>query len=455
MSLNFAMLSRRHAGNHVFRRGVALMAAFLAWQAARGQQLAETHLPAANFPASGTNAATLPADTNLLTMVSNTNSLLPQAPGSAGLIGQFQARLEEARHMRLMRQPAVAEPMLEALLADGTPETIQQAALLELAAAAQDENDLVRAQQIDAQFISKWSNDRRIPEIYLQQGQLFRQMGVNSLALAKFYSVMTAALALKSDQLDYYQRLVLEAQMEIAETHYQAGHFAEAADFFSRLLKQDNPALNRPEIQFRLIRSLQATANYSETAAQAHDFLARFPDSPNEPEVRFCLAQALKEMGQNNESLQQVLALLQEQKPQAREHPEIWSYWQQRTGNEIANQLFREGDYPKALDVYLNLEQLDHSPKWQLPVGYQIGLTYERLLQPQMAMQSYSNIVSREPELGTNASPGLKAILEMARWRIQFIHWQDHADSITQSLARPESAPPDSKQPASLANARQ
>src|SRR5256885_1458871 len=121
---------------------------------------------------------------------------------------------------------------------------------------------------------------------------------------------MTAALAVKNDQLDYYQKLVLDAQMEIAETHYQSGRFNEAADFFSRLLKQNNPALNRPEIQFRLVRSLQASGNPTETAAQAFDFLSRFPSSPNQPEVRFCLALALKDLGRNAEALQQVLALL-------------------------------------------------------------------------------------------------------------------------------------------------
>jgi tetratricopeptide (TPR) repeat protein len=434
MSLNFAMFSRRRAGNYLFQCGIALMVLF-AWQTSRGQQVPATNPPPASIPAINTNAATLPQTTNLLTTATNTNNPLPPVVGASGLIGQMESKLEEARHMRLMRQPAIAEPILVSLLADGTPETIQQAALLELAAAAEDENDLVRAQQIDAQFIGRWSSDRRIPEVYLNQGQLFRQMGVNSLALAKFYSVMTAALALKNDDLNYYQKLVLDAQMEIAETHYQSGHFAEAADFFSRLLKQDNPTLNRPEIQFRLVRSLEATRNYSETAAQAQDFLSRFPDSPNEPEVRFCLAQALKEMGQNNESLQQVLALLKKEQVHAKDHPEVWSYWQQRTGNEIANQLFREGDYTKALDVYLNLQQLDRTPTWQLPVGYQIGMTYERLLQPQMAMQTYSNIISREPELGTNAAPGLKAILEMARWRMNFIQWQGHADTVNHGLS--------------------
>jgi tetratricopeptide (TPR) repeat protein len=349
-------------------------------------------------------------------------------------VRQLRSSLEDARRLRLMRQPATAEPILQNLLTDGNPELIQQSALLELALIAQDENNLVRAEQIYAQFVSRWSSDKRIPEIYLHQGQLFRQMGLNSLALAKFYSVMTAALALKNDQLDYYQKFVLDAQMEIAETHYQSGRFADAADFFARLLKQNSAALNRPEIQFRLIRSLQATGNHTETAAQAFDFLSRFPNSVNQPEVRFCLALALKELGRNAESLQQVLALLKEQKTQAKDHPEVWAYWQQRTGNEIANQLFREGDYPKALDIYLSLEQLDRSSAWQLPLKYQIGMTYERLLQPQMATQSYSNIVNRQVELGTNASPGLKAIVDMASWRINFIQWQSHAENINRTL---------------------
>jgi len=258
---------------------------------------------------------------------------------------------------------------------------------------------------------------------------------LNSLALSKFYSVMTAALALKNDQLDYYQKLVLDAQMEIAETHYESGRFADAADFFTRLLKQNNPSLNRPEIQFRLIRSLQASGNYSETAAQARDFLTRFPDSPNLAEVRFCLALALKSLGQNSDSLQQVLTLLKEERAKAKEHPEVWAYWQQRTGNEIANQLYREGDYARALEVYQSLSQLDSAPAWQIPVSYQIGMTYERLLQPQKAMQTYSNLVSRQIDLGTNAAPGLQAIIDMANWRIKFIQWQNKADDINHILA--------------------
>jgi len=406
---------------------------FFAWQTATAQ-ITNASLSADEPSATTNTVAQKTADPAPALSFSDTNKLTPPPMSEPGLADQLRSTLEDARHLRLMRQTATAEPILQSLLAAGNPEAIQQSALLELALVAQDQNNLIRAEQIYAQFVGRWTGDKRVPEVYLAQGRLFRQMGLNSLAFAKFYSVMTAALAVKNDQLDYYQKLVLDAQMEIAETHYQSGRFTEAADFYARLLKQSNPALNRAEIQFRLIRSLQATGNNTETAAQAVDFLARFPDSPNQPEARFCLALALKDLGRNAESLQQVLALLKEQKIQSKGHPEVWAYWQQRTGNEIANQLYRDGDYPKALDVYLNLEQLDRSAAWQLPLKYQIGMTYERLLQPQMATQTYSNILSRQTDLGTNASPGLKAIVDMAQWRIKFIEWQSHADNINRAL---------------------
>lgn len=444
MSLIFASVSRRLTGNRIFRCVFALAALFLAGQFCLAQETNAAMADPTNPPPAITNLVTstnlppaLPAEPTPALVLNDTNELMKAALVDSGRIGELRSTLEDARHLRLMRQPATAEPILVDLLHADTPEIIQQSALLELALVAQDENNLVRAEQIFAQFVGRWSNDKRVPEIFLHQGQLFRQMGLNNLAFAKFYSVMTTALAVKNDQLDYYQKLVLDAQEEIAETHYQSGHFPEAADFFSRLLKQNNPSLNRTEIQFRLIRSLQASGNQTETAAQAADYLSHFTNSPYQPEVRFYLALALKELGRNSESLQQVLALLQEEKVQSRDHPEVWAYWQQRTGNEIANQLYREGDFPKALDIYLSLEQLDHAATWQLPLRYQIGMTYERLLQPQMAMQSYSNIISRQGDLGTNASPGLKAMVDMANWRINFIKWQSHADNVNKALAMP------------------
>lgn len=357
-------------------------------------------------------------------------------------LAQLRSRLETARHLRHTRQPQEAEPLLVELLADTSPDSIKQQALLELAAAARDQNDLPRAQQIYAQFLNRWPNDLLVPEILLRQGQLFREMGLNNLALAKFYGVMTSALVLKNDMLDYYQRLVLLAQTEIAESHYQLGKYADAAEFFSRLLKQNSPGLDRALAQFRLIRSLSALTRSAEVVAQAQDYLIHFPRVPEQPEVRFHLALALKQLGRNNEALQQVLTLLQEQKAHTKDHPELWAYWQQRAGNEIGNQLYREGDYTKALGIYTTLVQLDPQPSWQLPVSYQIGLTYERLAQPEKAIQTYQDILKREPELGTNATPGLNEIMEMARWRTSFLQWQSNADTVARPAKPLPTAPP-------------
>jgi tetratricopeptide (TPR) repeat protein len=302
-------------------------------------------------------------------------------------------------------------------------------------------NDLPRAESIYAQFQDKWPNDPRIPEALLREGMIYREMGLNALALTKFYAVMTAALSLKSDRPDYYPGLVLQAQTEIAETHYLMGRYADAADFYSRLLKQSNTTLNRPQAQFRLVRSLALIGRNEEAASQARDFLYHYPDAAEEPEVRFHLAQTLKQMGQNNESLQQVLFLLREVRAKTRDHPELWAYWQQRAGNEVANQLYREGDYLRALDLYLNLSQLDPAPEWQLPVKYQIGLTYERLQQPEKAVENYQDILKLETELGTNATPSQKSVFDMARWRGGFLGWRQKAEATNLAVTDAAVAP--------------
>jgi tetratricopeptide (TPR) repeat protein len=393
---------------------------------------------------------TKPAFNTSLSSVTDPSALPDQfAPGTMPdpeLLSQYVKQLETARYYRTTRQWHEAEPVLIELLAEFTPDAVKQSALLELAALAQDANNLSRAQQIYSQFLGKWPNDLRVPEILLRQGLLFRRMGLNNLAFTKFYSVMTSALVLKNDRLDYYARLVLQAQMEIAETHYELGKYAEAADFFSRLLKQDNPAVNKSYTLYKLVRCHASVGKYAEAIAGAQDFLIHYPDAPEQPEIRFHLALALRQRGRNNESLQQVLLLLQEQRLRTKDRPEVWAYWQQRAGNIIANQLYREGDYAQALEIYLNLAQLDRSPQWQLPVQYQIGMTYERLLQPQKATEAYARIVSRDKELGNEIAPSLKTILEMARWRISFIEWQGKAEAANRRLR--EEAPATASLPA-------
>jgi tetratricopeptide (TPR) repeat protein len=228
----------------------------------------------------------------------------------------------------------------------------------------------------------------------------------------------------------------LQAQTEIADTYYLQGKYAEASDYLARLLKLESTELNKPQILYKLVRSLYYQERLVEVVAQAQFFLKNHTNSVELPEVRFLLADTLKKQGHTREAMQQVLLLLQAQEQASRRNPENWIYWQQRTGNEIANQLYKEGDYVNALEIYLNLSPLDTSAMWQLPVWYQVGLIYERLQQSQKAVETYTRIIAREQEVTTAGapSPSLVAVLDMAKWRKAQLAWQVKAESIRQQL---------------------
>lgn len=345
---------------------------------------------------------------------------------------QYEIQLLTGQRQRLEKNLTVAERTLVTLLESAAPDDIKQTALLELALVARDENQPLRALQIYAQFLQRYPDDPKNPAVLLQQGLLYRLVGSPQLALGKFYAVMTMALRLKLDRIRDYQLLVLRAQIEIADTHFLAAQYTDAADYYRRLLKLDEPALNKAAIHYKLVRTLAFLNHPNEVVARAQEFLDKYAQSSDQAEVRFLYANALKQLGRNRDALQQVMILLQNQSSIAAQNPSNWTYWQQRTGNEIANQLYKEGDYVNALEIYLNLSQLDHTLAWQLPLWYQIGLVYEHLVQPQKAGEYYAQILTREKELGTNSPPSLQAVLEMAKWRKNIVGWDRQAVSNSQ-----------------------
>ncbi|MCI0542022.1 MAG: tetratricopeptide repeat protein, partial [Verrucomicrobiales bacterium] len=261
------------------------------------------------------------------------------------------------------------------------------------------------------------------------------------LALSKFYAVLSTVLRLKPDRLEHYQRLVVQAQAEIAETYYLQGKYGEAVDFLGRLLKLDASELQRAQILYQLIQSLSALGRFAEVTTKAPTFLERHPNASQLPEVRFLFANALKKQGRDREAVQQVMALLEGQERSAQDNPGRWTYWRQRAGNEIGNQLYTSGDYISALAIYKSLASLDSSPDWSLPVWYQMGLAYERLQQPQKAIESYNNILAAEKGLSsTNTTPSLSVVREMARWRKGHLEWLMQAEKSNERLSVPPSA---------------
>jgi len=347
----------------------------------------------------------------------------------------YKQQVDSARQFRRDGAIASAEKMLVGLLEGEAPAEFKRAALFEIALVAQEQKQFPRAQQILAQYIHLYPEDPTVPEVLLRQGLIYRQMGAHNTAIGKFYAVMNSALGLKLEQFDYYQRLVLQAQTEIADTYYIQGKFTEAADFFVRILKQNSTELNRPQIHYKLIRCYSGLGRHKEVITQCESFFEKHADAVETPELRFICATSLRQTGRLGDALRQVMKLLESQESTAGSNPENWLYWQQRAGNDIANQLYLEGDYLNALEVYSHLANLNHSAVWQLPLWYQAGLIYERLLQPKKAVEKFDAVLAREKEAaGTGLTPALKTVIEMARWRKEQITWRDRAEVAVQAL---------------------
>jgi tetratricopeptide (TPR) repeat protein len=379
------------------------------------------------LPLAAATAATTPiidpalAQTKELIATSNLNT-----EGGVDL----QITLDLARHQRDEHDYDQASKTLVSILNSDAPEHFKRSALLELALTTQQANQLARAIQIFGQYVTRCSDDPSVPEVLLREGLVYRQMGAHGMALSKFYAVMTTILNLKLDTSGYYQRLVLQAQTEIAETYYQQGNFDEAGGFFERLLKLDLSSLNKDEIRLKLIRCLAASAKHQEVVDNAKELLT---SNPNTAEARFLLAISLQQLGHKDESLRQVVFLLDS--PGAKT-------WKQAIGNQIANDFYAHGDYTNALVVYQHLADADSSPEWQVPALYQVGLVCERLHQVDQATTAYTRAIEDGSPLGEKADPNLRVVLDMAAWRKEYLAWQTRAAQANQTLRPPVATPP-------------
>ena len=154
---------------------------------------------------------------------------------------------------------------------------------------------------------------------------------------------------------------------------------------------------------------------------------------PEQPEVRFLMICSLKHLQRNAEAIKQVLLLLRSEQATAAQEPERWAYWQERAGNEVANQLYVQGDYVNALELYQRLAELGQSPTWKQQALYQVGLTYERLQQPQKAIETYDRILALNDE-NSQSQAGVQTVLDMAKWRKEYLTWLSQAEQARQSI---------------------
>lgn len=252
---------------------------------------------------------------------------------------------------------------------------------------------------------------------------------------------------------EQYQTLAKTAQFEIAETHFEEGEFEEASKFFSRLQLLDLAPADRARAQFKAAYALVLATNHAAAVPALRMFIDQNPDDENVPEARYLLSISLRRLNRDQEAFDTVLALLRAEKARQSADPRRWAYWQRRTGNQMANEFYDQGNFWSALVIYEALGALsDQEPAWQLPALYQAGLCYERLRQFDRARTNYQTVNDSCAALPAKerATLGLDDLARMASWRLQHLAWTEKTDlQVTQLFSTiPSSAHDPSGSPA-------
>jgi tetratricopeptide (TPR) repeat protein len=340
-------------------------------------------------------------------------------------------------------------------------------AIVELALLAERDQKYETAQQLLAEYIERFPADVVVPEILLRQGLLFRKMGQRAMAISKYYSVMTASIRLRGDNLARYERLVLTAQAEIADTQFEDGDFREAANLYTRLLKNRNEEFSETVLRLKLIRSsvgaaaqiaaliepaaglaakasatpaqrsapddlrTELAAAHLATIDQCNEFLRgrQGGDHDLQFEVRHYLAKASHAAGRREDALHQFKIVQDTFATGDTTQQARWSPWLFRSMNEFANQSFEAGDFAAATTAYRWLLARDHSIESQIQILNQIGLCHERLRTEDEAVRAYTALIlaaqARPEEIGKSPQRlALQTIIGMARVRNEILSFK-------------------------------
>lgn len=299
--------------------------------------------------------------------------------------------------------------------------------LLRMANLYHDEGMFTKAVAVYERMVSEFSESRRVPEIYMELGRIYRMMGAPALAISKYYMVLNSSLNVSFDQLEKYKQLSLDAKMAIAETHKEREEYQESFRLYQSLFRLELKPVERLRVHYRMCYLLYELANYQQAVSQLKLFLDEYPENPHSPELRYLLAKSYEHLNRKPEALQEVVTILQLQSNPEHGYNADSGYWKQRTGNEIANEFYEKGDFRSALKIYQSLARYSPAPSWRWPAIHQIGLCFERLGLPEKAKLAYEEILSPEGEVTNPAdlNQNLRSLYDMAQWRLEHLNWED------------------------------
>lgn len=374
--------------------------------------------------------------------------VIPAHPPSEG---EVAVKTEIAGYAQLAKEAAdkekwpLADHFLRLLVELPCDADQKKAALREIADGYEKHKQLTKAITIYEKMIELFPRDTDLPHLFFKVGLLYRETGAYGRAVSRFYSVLNTALKIHERGVYTYRDLSQRAQMEIAETYLLTGDYKQAGKFFQLLARGELTEEHRARVEFKSLHCLFLLDQSAPAVVAAGKFLENYPDDASVPEVRFIQASALRSIGRKKEAFDAVLSLLRAEKTRQEKAPDRWAYWQKKTGNEFANEFYKQGDFLSALTIYQTLAKLGEEPEWQWPVIYQMGLCFERLRLVSRAGESYKYIIDQAKKTeseGGKLSENLTNLLQMAQWRGEQLAWQYSAETQLQRLlGEPQSMP--------------
>lgn len=338
----------------------------------------------------------------------------------------------------------LAEKYYNKLLDLGAPDGDKKSALWQMAGVYEKKRVFSKAIAVYEKAIALFPFDPETPAMLLRLGLIYRETGAYQMAISKFYGVLNSTLKIDQHDLSDYKLLTQRAQFEIAETYYLANDYQQADKFYSLLKRLDLGHEDKAKAEYRSLYCRFLLNDNTNTINSAREFVRTFSDTKYVAECRYILAAALKRTNHPQEATDETLALLRAEKPMEKGDPENWIYWQKKTGNQIANDLYQQGDFVKALTIYQALAKLNNSPDWQLPVVYQIGLCFERLRLLPRSLEAYHFILDEcKKQESTGLSSSLATLRGMAQWRSDQVAWMQNTDVQLQSLLGSKDIPAD------------
>jgi tetratricopeptide (TPR) repeat protein len=375
-------------------------------------------------------ASLLLSGTSLL--AEDDTAIVPQSPATAQALADIADFADTAHRAAAMGNADLAEKYYAKILAIEAPDDAKKQALLDMFDFYSAQCVYSKAIAVGERIHQMFPTDPSTPELLLKLGRLYRDTGAYDLAIARFYNVLNAALRVDQAEFAKYQDYSMQAQFEIAQTFMTSGDYQQAGRMYMLLDRLELTPAQKAHAEFESMYCNFLGADYEGTVKAARQFLESFSGTDYAPQCHYILSVALKALGRTQEAADETLVLLRTEKQAEKTNEATWTYWQRKTGNQLANGFYQEGDFLHALNLYQAMAKLSDDPDWQWPVIYQVGLCFERLRLPDRAAEAYHFILDEAKKFQSAGRPldeDLTELDHMADWRSQHLEWQEGTEA--------------------------